>query len=276
MDRLGIECLSALAMPPDQLVDLAAELNCRYISTGLGTFSANPHDYPSWSLREPATRRVLKDALRARDVEISLGEGLVVMPKQDVRGYAADLDAMCELGVKRINTMTMERDLTRSIDQFAALADMTRAVGVEMVLEFTPSGTIPDLAAAVTAVRHINKPNVRVLIDTMHFARSGSRAADLAELDADLIGYVQLSDAPRVATIPKYVVEAMTERLPPGVGELPLFQILSAIPRDVPVGLEIPELARAQAGMGPKERIGRCVEAARALLQRLPAERGCT
>jgi sugar phosphate isomerase/epimerase len=276
MDRLGIECLSALAMPPVQLVDLAADLNCRSISTGLATFSANPHGYPDWSLRDAATRRALKEALRGRDVEITLGEGFAVVPARDVKEYAADLDAMCELGVTRINSMTMDRDLARSLDQFAALADMAHAAGVEMVLEFTPRGTIPDLTAAVAALAHINKPNVRLLIDTMHFARSASQAADLAALDPNLIGYVQLSDAPRVAAIPKYIVEAMTERLPPGAGELPLFEILAAVPRDVPVGLEIPELARAQGGMGPKERIGRCVDAARALLERLPAARAST
>ena len=100
----------------------------------------------------------------------------------------------------------------------------------------------------------------------MHLVRSGSGAKDVAELDPDLIGHVQLADAPLVPTIPDYMEEACFERMIPGTGELPLVDILAVLPRDVVIGLEVPLRSQADAGVGPHERLGRCVEAARRLL----------
>jgi hypothetical protein len=52
----------------------------------------------------------------------------------------------------------------------------------------------------------------------------------------------------------------------PGEGELPLAEILSVVPPDVPVGLEVPMLSRAIAGEPTEDRARRCVQAARALM----------
>lgn len=42
MERLGIELLSVFGMPPVTFVSLAADLNCRYISTALTSNPYNP------------------------------------------------------------------------------------------------------------------------------------------------------------------------------------------------------------------------------------------
>ena len=57
--------------------------------------------------------------------------------------------------------------------------------------------------------------------------------------------------------------------LVPGEGELPLRDMLAALPRDRVVGLEVPLRSEALAGVGPRERLGRCVAAARDLLAQL-------
>ena len=119
------------------------------------------------------------------------------------------------------------------------------------------------------AVRAVGRPDFRLLIDTMHLVRSGSGPADLAALDPDLIGYVQLSDVPLVPTIPDYMEEACFERMVPGTGELPLLEHTRALPRHVVMGLEVPLRSQADAGVGPHERLGRCVDAARELLAEL-------
>ena len=61
----------------------------------------------------------------------------------------------------------------------------------------------------------------------------------------------------------------MTARKVPGHGELPLLDILRAVPRDCVVGLEIPMLAQAEAGIGPLDRLGPAVAATRELLAQL-------
>lgn len=269
MNRLGIEFLSVFGLSPVQLVNLAADLDCAYISTGLTPAPFNPLGYPLWSLRDDkALRREMIAAMRDRGVSISLGEGFAVKPGIDANERAADLELMCELGVTRINAVAVDPDLNRCFDQLAKFAEMATAAGVEATLEFGPGMTIADLPGALAALRHVG-PKLRLLIDTMHFVRSGSSAADLAALDPNLIGYIQLNDVPLTPTIPSYMEEAMFERKVPGEGELPLFEILAALPRDRVIGLEIPQLTSAKAGVDAHERLKKCVTASRALLSRL-------
>lgn len=268
MERgLGIEFLSVFDLPPVQFVELAADLGCRYISSALSQVGYNPHGYPKAVLREdPALRREMVAVMRDRGVSISLGEGFGVRPDADTRALGGDLDLMCELGVKRINAISLEPDLGRTFDEYGVLAEMAAARGLETTTEFAPGLAVADLSTALAAVRHVGRPDFRLLIDTMHLARSGSTPADLAAVPPQLIGYVQLSDATRGPRFDTYMEEAMYERLPPGEGEFPLLDILKALPRDLVIGLEIPQRRLAEAGVGPHERLGACVEAARGLL----------
>jgi len=52
----------------------------------------------------------------------------------------------------------------------------------------------------------------------------------------------------------------------PGEGELPLRDILSALPPDIVIELEVPRRSLALAGVSPIDRLRPCVEAARRLL----------
>lgn len=271
MNPLGIEFLSVIGLPPVEFVNLAADLGCRHVSMGLGAMPS-PLGYAPFSLREDATlRREVIAAMRDRDVSISLGEGFAVRAGADIRSCAADLDLMGELGVRRINTISLDTDVARSVDQFGTLAELAASKGMETTLEFCPGMGIGDLPAALKAIRAVARPDFRLLIDTMHFVRSGGGAKDIAALDPAVIGYIQLSDVPLVPRMASYMEEAMFHRLPPGKGELPLADILAALPRDLVIGLEVPQLSEAKAGIGPRERLGPCVAAARDLLARLPA-----
>ena len=75
----------------------------------------------------------------------------------------------------------------------------------------------------------------------MHLVRSGSSAADIAAIDPEHIGYAQLNDTTLQPRIDNYMEEAMFERMVPGEGELPLRDILSALPADIVIELEVPQ-----------------------------------
>jgi sugar phosphate isomerase/epimerase len=273
MNNLGIEFISVFGMPPVQLVELASDLGYNYISGGLQSMPGryNPDGYPQYSLKNDlAMRRDLISAMKDRGVSMSLGEGFAIFPNSDVReSYAGDLDVMNELGVKRINSVSFETDLNRSFDQLGALAEMAGARGMVTMIEFVPTFGIADLPTALDAVRHVSRRDFKILIDTMHTGRSGARAQDIAALDAEIIGYVQLCDAPLKPKIPDYLEEAMYERMIPGTGEMPLRDILAALPRDRVIGLEVPLRSLADAGIGPRERMARCLDATRKLLSEL-------
>jgi len=168
--------------------------------------------------------------------------------------------------------VTFEPDFQRNVEQFGRLAELASKFGIETLIEFVAIFAVGDLPTAHALVREVARPDFRLLIDTMHVGRSGATAADLAAIDPALIGYIQLCDAPLKPTNPDYMDEAVHQRLVPGDGELPLFDMLAALPRDLIVGLEVPLRSEAEAGIGPHERLGRCLTAARELMARL-AER---
>jgi sugar phosphate isomerase/epimerase len=267
MDQLGIEHLSVFGLPPVAFVHLAADLGCRYIATGLTPFPYNPHGYGPFSLRDDAAlRREMTAEMRDRGVSISLGEGCTILSGNDISGCAADLDIMRGLGVDRISTVSLDPDLNRSFDQFGVLAGMAAAREMEVVLEPCPILTVSDLTIALAAIDHVGSPNFRLLIDTMHVVRSGSGAADLAAIDPALIGYVQICDAPLEPVVDNYPEESLFERMVPGEGELPLRDILAVLPPGLVIGLEVPMRTAAEAGIGPQDRLQRCVDGVHRLL----------
>jgi sugar phosphate isomerase/epimerase len=242
MEKLGIDFISVFGLPPVAFVNLAADLGCASISTVLRPLPYNPEGYPVSSLKaDKALRREMVAALKDRGVVIELGEGFVVTPDKNAKDHAENLDIMVELGARRINMLSFDPDLARSLDQFARLAEMAAEAGLPAVTEFAPCSTVRDLPTALAAVRHVGRPDFRLVIDTMHLVRSGGGAADLAALDPNLIGYVQLCDVPLKPVIPSYLEEATHERMVPGEGELPLIDILKVLPPDVVISVEVPQ-----------------------------------
>lgn len=267
MRELGIERLCVFGMPPIEFVTLAADLDCRWVGIGLTAMRYfNPHNYADWSIRDdPKLRRELIAAMKHCGVGISLVEGFGIKPDADIRDQASDLDIVCELGGTRINAASIDRDRRRTNDGFAILAEMAAARGIEVTIEIGP-GPIGDLAAALLAVEHVRRSNFRLLIDTMHYFRRGGSMSEISTIDPALVGYIQLCDAPLVSTFGSYMEEALHERMAPGAGGLPLREFLAWAPPEVIVSLEIPQRLLANAGVGPHERVRRCLNATRALL----------
>jgi sugar phosphate isomerase/epimerase len=274
MNRLAVGFLSVFALPPVEFVNLAADLGCRYISTIVQGQPLVPLGFPPFSLKDDvALRKNLRAAMNDRGVTISLGDGFLVLPGGEMRNFCTDLDVLAELGVPRINVVSLDPDLSRTFDQFAALTELAAQRNIETDVEPVPGLTVGDLPTALAALEYVGRPDFRLLIDTMHLVRSGSGAADLMALDPEHIGYAQLNDTTLQPRIENYMEEAMYERMVPGEGELPLRDILSALPPDIVIELEVPRRSLALAGVGPIDRLRPCVEAARRLLTEIPSRR---
>jgi sugar phosphate isomerase/epimerase len=266
MRDLGIEFISVFGLPPVDFVHLAADLDCRYISTTLVGTRLESLGYPAFSLKDDIPlRQDLLTAMQDRGVSISLGEGMVIVPGSDVANLAPHLDVMAELGAAQVNTLSFDPDRNRTFDQLAVLTEMAAERGIGTTIEMAPGMTIGDLSAVVAAIEHVGRPDLRLAVDTMHWARAGYGAVELHELGPDKIGYVQVSDTTLKPRMKSYMQEAMYERMAPGDGELPLAEILGVVPADVVVGLEVPMRSLAESGVGPMERLRPCVAAAREL-----------
>jgi sugar phosphate isomerase/epimerase len=268
MDRVGIELLSVFGMPPVDFVNLASSLGCRYISTGLTGFPLPQLGQPEFSLKDdPALRRELLAAMDDSGVAIALGDGMLILPGADIADRAADLDILAELHVPRVNSVSLDPDRERTFDQFALLAELAAERGMSTTTEPAPGTTVVDIAVGLAARKHVGRADFQLLIDTMHLVRSGFGAADLAALEPGSIGYAQLSDTTLQPRMDNYMQEATFERMVPDEGELPLRDIIDALPPDIVIGIEVPRLSLAEAGVSHFDRVKPCVEAARGLLE---------
>jgi hypothetical protein len=249
MTDLAIGFLNGFGLSPVEFVDLAADLGCRYMSAVVQGAPLLPLGYAPFSLKDDAAlRRDVLAAMKHRGVAASLGDGFLVLPNTE------------------INVVSLDPDLNRTFDQLAALTELAAQRSIETVVELVPGLTVGDLSTALAAREHVGRSDFRLLIDTMHLVRSGSSAADLAAVDPEYIGYAQLNDTTLQPRLDNYMEEAMFERMVPGEGELPLTDILSVLPHDIVLEIEVPRRSLALAGVSPIDRVGPCVEAARRLL----------
>jgi sugar phosphate isomerase/epimerase len=266
VNPLGLECLSVFGLHPVEFIRLAGDLGCSHVTLNLGSAANRLPRYPDVTFRDdPALRRAMSAALADTGVRIGMMEGFAIAPGISAADYARDLDMAAALGAGAICAVSLERDMERTHGEFARLAEMAAQRGLITTTE-VGAGVLRRLDKAVRAAEAVGNPWFRLLIDTMHFFRFGATVADLALLDPALIGHVQLCDVPMPAVIENYMEEALHERRAPGDGDLPLAEFLAHVPPGVIVGLEIPIRSEAEAGIGPRERLGRCVAAARRLL----------
>lgn len=266
-DRIGIEFISAFGMAPVEFIALADRLGCGAIGFALAPIVTCGLGYPHWSLRgNPALAGEVKRALGDHDVRITLGEGFLILPGKDIADARGDMDLLAELGAERFNICVIEPDMPRRIDQFARFAELAAERGRPVTVEFLPGTSVDSLAAACALIDAAGQAGAGVLLDAMHFFRTGGSIEHLRALDPALIGYAQICDLTARPAVPVYADEARYARLCPGEGELPLAEFVAALPADCHIGLEVPERAKAEAGIGAEERLAPCIAAARALL----------
>ena len=81
----------------------------------------------------------------------------------------------------------------RAFDNFRILAEMAAAFGMETTVELIPGLLVGDLPTALAAIHHVGRRDFRLLIDTMHLVGAGVGAADIAVLQPDLFGYIEIA-----------------------------------------------------------------------------------
>jgi sugar phosphate isomerase/epimerase len=266
MRELGLEYLSVFGLGLEEYVDLAGDLGCNFISLNLGGAANRLPQYQPVNVRgDASSRRELVRALADRGLRLALMEGFAITPTGSVAELARDLDLVAEMGAAAICVVSIDKDVSRTHDQFARMAEMAAERGLVATTE-VGAGVMRNLPTALSAVAAVANPSFKLLIDTMHFFRKGATVADLASVDPSLIAHVQLCDVPMPAVIENYLDEALYERRAPGDGDLPLAKFLALVPETTPIGLEIPIRSLAEAGLGPHDRLRLCVERARELI----------
>lgn len=237
MIPLALAHLTVLETAPPALFDLAAQAGYQHVGIrilpavpGAVSYPLDPPTVIAWR------RRMAEAGVGVHDVEF-----IPLTPAVRVADYEETIALAGELGARRINVSGDDTDLERLAGNFGALCDIAAKAGLGVDLEFMRFRIVGDLSQAMAVVERAARPNGRLLIDALHLSRSGGTAAMLATTPAQALGSVQLCDA-RLAdpTDARLADEARQGRLIPGDGELPLADIMNALPAGIPVGVEVP------------------------------------
>lgn len=177
------------------------------------------------------------------DEQYSLGEARLVM------------DVGRELGSDRIIVINQESARDRAVARFGELCAYGQEVGMLVALEFMPYTATRSLTEAAELISEVGQPNAGVVLDVLHWHRSGGDADEIRRFPPERIHLVQLCDAS--ATPPPFDLlrdEALHGRKYPGDGALPLAELLSLLPPTVPVTVESPTSGDADCPLSERAR----------------------
>ena len=200
-------------------------------------------DLADWTAQ---TTRAVRAALDATGLPLLDIEVVWIKPGPPDPDHDRILDIGLELGARNLLCVSSDPDEGATAAKLARLAE--RASGaIRINLEFGLFTEVKTMAQAAGIVQRIDHPAMALLIDALHWTRSGGSVAEVAALPPAWISYVQLCDAPMPGADPAdpdaILAEAIDGRLPLGQGALPIDALLSALPADLPVAVEERSLA---------------------------------
>ncbi len=267
---ISLAALTVIELTPPEIVQCAALAG--YGHVGLRLLPVTPREASYDILGDTPLRRELQSVLAATGVEVLDVEFIRLDAIVPVEKFLPLLETAAVLGAHNVLVAGYDPEEPRFTDRFAQLCDLAAPHAVNVNLEFFPWASVRSLPQAQRIVAASGRANAGILIDSLHFSRSGATFDQLAAVPAQWLHYMQLCDAPaaRPTTTDALIHQARTERLVPGEGGLDLQGLLQHLPRDLPVGIEAPTRARALT-MAPVERARRAREATLDLLARLDA-----
>lgn len=165
-----------------------------------------------------------------------------LQPDTDVQSFASAMELGASFGAKYATVMGADTDWSRQRDNFVKTCDLAAQFDLVCSLEFAVIRPLATLPQTVRLIEEAKREAV-ICIDPLHLARSGGSAADVKALPVKYFPYAQISDGvlepgePNPALFGKL---GMGTRKMPGEGTLPLRELLAALPRDVPLSVELP------------------------------------
>ncbi len=226
--------LAAGIMPeatPSQLIEAAAAAGFEF-----GGMWAERESWTAATTR--AVRRQLNDAgVDLLDLEVAW-----IMPGEPDPWLCDLVDIAAELGARNVLCVSSDPDPAATTAKLQAMVERAEGTGVRVNLEFglfTHVRTIHDARAILDNVTGDAKA---LLVDTLHWARSGGTPEDLEAIPREWLSYAQPCDAPAEApdlSDPDAVIDdAINRRVALGQGGLPVAAMLEALPANLPLAVE--------------------------------------
>jgi sugar phosphate isomerase/epimerase len=264
MANLSLCPLTIIRAPHHELVEAAVAGG--FSSVGLRLIAPRPGDPVHPLVGDAKAVKGLDRLMKDNGVTLFDIESCWLSPATDPAAIRPALEACAALGGTYLLVAGTDPEWNRMAANFAAIAGLAAEHGLKVGIEPTSFCLLSRLDQARDLLRQAGADNAGIIIDTLHMARAGETASSLAALDPRLIAYVQICDARRATprSPAELMAEARGDRLLPGEGDLPLNDMLDALPAGLRIGVEAP--TRELAALSVDDAARRAGAATRAFL----------
>lgn len=233
---VGLEHLTLLEVAPPELVTVAAEAGFSTVGIRVSPVTDAEQAWPM----SPGSTMLAETAARCAQTGVTVLCVEAIHPGARAEDTEPVFETAAALGARYAIVLCDDNDVDRFADRFAALTELARRYRVRPVVEFMAFRSLNTLTTTLSVVRRSGGGGL--LLDTLHIHRCGVTAADLASIDPGVLSYLQVCDA-RARPAADAVEEARARRLLPGAGDLPLPDMVGALPDTLPLSIEAPNPA---------------------------------
>ena len=253
--------LSSHRCAPEQAVRVAAQTN--YAFVGLRLWPNTPGAPQQHLIGEPVALRETLAAMRDTGVGVFDLEIIRINADFDPHTWDALYDVGAQLQARAILVAGDDHDEVRMTDNYARLCEVMQPYGMTADLEFMPWTAVQDAASALRIVRNAGMPsNAGILVDALHFGRSTTTLDDIRAIPRGLLHYAQICDATAGThfSTDHMIHTARCARDLPGEGTIDLHGLMSALPADLPISVEVVNFSR-EANTPPPAWAAQCLAA---------------
>lgn len=226
-----------------------------------------------WIEREtwtPATTRAIRQQARDAGVELLDCEVAWIMPGPPDPWLTELVGIAAELGAQNLLCVSSDPDMAATTAKFQAMVSVAEGTGVRVNLEFGIFTEVKTIHMARAVLEQVEGKAKALLVDTLHWARSGGTAEDLKAIPREWLSYCQPCDAPAqgpdTSDFDAIIDDAINRRMPLGQGGLPLKPMVDALPAELPMAIEERSATLRNAFPDLIERARACARTSRAWL----------
>ena len=220
-----------------------------------------------------ATTKAVAARLRDTGLKLIDVEVVWIKPGPPNPDHARIIDIGAELGACNVLCVSSDPDRNATRDKLGTLIERGTRNGIRVNLEFGLFTEVKTIHQATALLREIDGPAAGLLVDSLHWQRSGGTLADIAAIPPRWLSYAQLCDAPMPGANPKdpeaILIEAIDGRMPLGEGGLPLAGIVDLLPDGFALAIEERSKVLRDAYPDLNERARAVARTTRAFLQAL-------
>ncbi|MBL4756368.1 MAG: sugar phosphate isomerase/epimerase [Rhizobiales bacterium] len=243
---ISLAFLTTYDVSPLDAVRIAGEAG--YDMVGLRLLAAAPSEGKYPIMTDMFLQKAVAKALEATGVQLADIE----IARLKAGTNVADFEPFCvlgqRLGARHVLVAGDDPERNRLIQTYGAFCELAGRYGLTADIEPMPWTEVKNLADANQITGAVGYENSGILIDALHWDRSGDTASDISALPANRLHYAQVCDGPRPydPSDAGMIRIAREARLHPGDGGIDLKAMLRALPTNLPISVEIPNHALAR------------------------------